>query len=289
MSHQLSDVQLSQVIEIMMVEQNLRGMQNLYAHQQTGTYLRAAKSLFDAKNTILIGTGFAVKQTFETDGPVGAIALYKALQALGKNPILVCGNPLYSALQADFNCFELPLNNFADALAFSKTALANLQPDCVLSIERPGLCNGNKYYNMRGIDISADCGCFDFFITQAPCPTVAIGDGGNEIGMGNLSQYMTELNIMPSLTCCDELLLADVSNWAAYGIIAFLSRWSKQDLLENIDTLAILQYLSERGSVDGVTHKNELTEDGLHAMHGQQLIARLRQLSGVANQNEDLQ
>ena len=289
MSPQLSDVQLSQAIEIMMVEQNLRGMQNLYAHQQTGTYLRAAKSLFDASNTILIGTGFAVKQTFETDGPVGAIALYKALQALGKNPILVCGNPLYSALQADFNCFELPLNNFADALAFSKTALANLQPDCVLSIERPGLCNGNKYYNMRGIDISADCGCFDFFITQAPCPTVAIGDGGNEIGMGNLSQYMTELNIMPSLTCCDELLLADVSNWAAYGIIAFLSRWSKQDLLENIDTLAILQYLSERGSVDGVTHKNELTEDGLHAMHGQQLIARLRQLSGVANQNEDLQ
>ena len=289
MSPQLSDVQLSQAIEIMMVEQNLRGMQNLYAHQQTGTYLRAAKSLFDANNTILIGTGFAVKQTFETDGPVGAIALYKALQALGKNPILVCGNPLYSALQADFNCFELPLNNFADALAFSKTALANLQPDCVLSIERPGLCNGNKYYNMRGIDISADCGCFDFFITQAPCPTVAIGDGGNEIGMGNLSQYMTELNIMPSLTCCDELLLADVSNWAAYGIIAFLSRWSKQDLLENIDTLAILQYLSERGSVDGVTHKNELTEDGLHAMHGQQLIARLRQLSGVANQNEDLQ
>lgn len=142
---------------------------------------------------------------------------------------------------------------------------------------------------MRGIDISADCGCFDFFITQAPCPTVAIGDGGNEIGMGNLSQYMTELNIMPSLTCCDELLLADVSNWAAYGIIALLSRWSGQDLLKNIDTLAILQYLSERGSVDGVTHKNELTEDGLHAIHGQQLIARLRLLSGVANQNEDLQ
>jgi hypothetical protein len=93
---------------------------------------------------------------------------------------------------------------------------------------------------------------------------------------------------MPCLTCCDELLLADVSNWAAYGIIAFLSRWHSQDLLAEVDTLAILQYLSERGSVDGVTHKNELTEDGLHAMHGQQLIARLRQLSDVANQNEDL-
>ncbi|MGO2073607.1 glutamate cyclase domain-containing protein [Pseudoalteromonas sp. AOP31-A2-14] len=286
MSHQLSDVQLSQAIEIMMVEQNLRGMQNLYAHQQTGTYLRAAKSLFDAKNTILIGTGFAVNQTFETDGPVGAIALYNALKALGKQPILVCGTPLYSALKNDFNCFELPLNNLSEAMEFSKQALAELNPDCVLSIERPGLCHGNKYYNMRGIDISAYCGCFDFFISQAACPTIAIGDGGNEIGMGNVAQYMTELSIRPSLTCCDELLLADVSNWAAYGIIAFLSRWYHQDLLANINTLAILQYLSDRGSVDGVTHKNELTEDGLHAMHGQQLITRLRQLGGFI-ENED--
>lgn len=282
----LSDAQFSTLIETMMVEQNLRGMQSLYAHQQTGTYLRAAKSLFDAKQTILIGTGFAVKQTFETDGPVGAIALYNVLKSLGKNPILVAGNPLYSAIKNDFNCFELPLDNLSDAMAFSQAALAELKPDCVLSIERPGLCHGNKYYNMRGIDISADCGCFDFFISQAECPTVAIGDGGNEIGMGNLSQYMNEMSIMPCLTECDELLLADVSNWAAYGIIAFLSRWYKQDLLAGIDTLIILQYLSERGSVDGVTHKNELTEDGLHAMHGQQLITRLRQLGGFIK-NED--
>ncbi len=286
MPKKLNDQQLSHAIEAMMIEQNLRGMQSLYAHQQTGTYLRSADALYKAKNTVLIGTGFAVNQTFETDGPVGAIALYNALKAIGKQPILVCGNPLYSALKNDFNCFELPLDNLTEAMEFSKQALAELKPNCVLSIERPGLCHGNKYYNMRGIDISADCGCFDFFISQATCPTIAIGDGGNEIGMGNVAQYMTELSIRPSLTCCDELLLADVSNWAAYGIIAFLSRWYNQDLLANINTLAILQYLSDRGSVDGVTHKNELTEDGLHAMHGQQLITRLRQLGGFI-ENED--
>ena len=42
---------------------------------------------------------------------------------------------------------------------------------------------------MRGIDISEHCGCFDFFVTEARCPTIAIGDGGNEIGMGNLATY----------------------------------------------------------------------------------------------------
>ena len=93
MSASLSDDSLSTHIETMMVEQNPRGMQHLYAKQETGTYLRAAKSLHHAQGTVLIGTGFAVNNTFETDGPVGAIALYKVLEKLGKQPILVTGNP----------------------------------------------------------------------------------------------------------------------------------------------------------------------------------------------------
>ncbi|EWH05559.1 hypothetical protein AT00_15140 [Pseudoalteromonas lipolytica SCSIO 04301] len=283
MSASLSDEALSRQIETMMVEQNPRGMQHLYAMQSTGTYLRAAQALHKANGPVLIGTGFAVNNTFETDGPVGAIALYSVLDKLGKQPILVTGNPLYSALKNDFNCFELPINSIENARTFSIKALEQLKPDCVLSIERPGLNEHQRYYNMRGIDISEHCGCFDFFITEATCPTIAIGDGGNEIGMGNLAKHMHGLNITPSVTPCDELLLADVSNWAAYGLIAFLSRWHNTDFLADIEPLNILQYLSERGSVDGVTHKNELTEDGLHAMHGQQLITRLRQLT---RQNE---
>ncbi len=282
----LNDAAFSQRIETMMVEQNPRGMQHLYAKQLTGTYLRAAKFLHQALGTVLIGTGFAVNGTFETDGPVGAIALYKVLEKLGKRPILVSGNPLYTALKKDFNCFELPINNIEYADTFSITALEQLKPDCVLSIERPGLNQYQRYYNMRGIDISEHSGCFDFFVTQACCPTIAIGDGGNEIGMGNLAEHMQTLNIYPSITPCDELLLADVSNWAAYGLIAFLSRWHNTDLLADIEPLEILQYLSERGSVDGITHKNTLTEDGLHAMHGQQLITRLRQLGGFTTENE---
>ncbi len=59
MSASLSDAALSQHIETMMVEQNPRGMQHLYANQLTGTYLRAAKYLYKAQGTVLIGTGFA--------------------------------------------------------------------------------------------------------------------------------------------------------------------------------------------------------------------------------------
>lgn len=98
--------------------------------------------------------------------------------------------------------------------------------------------------------------------------------------MGNVTATLEQLNIIPAATCCDELLIADVSNWAAHGVIAMLSRLTKKDLLQGWDNLAVLQYLSERGSVDGVTRENTLSEDGLSADITETLIENLRKLAG---------
>ena len=135
---------------------------------------------------------------------------------------------------------------------------------------------------MRGEDISPRCACFDYFMTLSSCPTIAIGDGGNEIGMGNISEAIAQLDITPAATKCDELLIADVSNWGAHGLIALLAKWHKEDLLNRINPLDILQYLSAKGSVDGVTRENTLTEDGLPASDGEELIVELRKLTGFA-------
>ena len=116
----------------------------------------------------------------------------------------------------------------------------------------------------------------------AECPTIAVGDGGNEIGMGKVIHALKKLDIVPSVTSADELIVADVSNWGAYGMIAFLGLWQQQDLLAKIRPLAILQYLSELGSVDGVTRINQLTEDGLPVGEGQSVIAQLRQITGFS-------
>jgi hypothetical protein len=132
---------------------------------------------------------------------------------------------------------------------------------------------------MHGEDITAHCFYFDPFISQANCPTIAIGDGGNEIGMGNIATALTRLDITASVTCCNELLVADVSNWGAYGLIAFLGLWSQQDLLANISPEDLLHYLSARGSVDGVTRQNTLTEDGLLPFEGANIIEQLRVLT----------
>ncbi len=133
---------------------------------------------------------------------------------------------------------------------------------------------------MRGENISPRTACFDTFMNLSECPTIAIGDGGNEIGMGNVSNALKGLNIVAAMTTCDELIVADVSNWGAYGIISFLSLWHGSDLLGAINPPGILEYISGLGSVDGVTRINQLTEDGLPASEGESILGELRQACG---------
>lgn len=270
---------LSQQIEQLLVARNLRGMQLLQQQLRPGYILRAARLLNQCRGTVLIGTGFPVLDTFETDGPVGAIALYQLLEQLGARPILVSGNPLCSVLASRYRTYQISVNQQQNLPAIASQALAELQPQLVISIERPGFTAAGRYANMRGEDITARCASFDHFLSLARCPTIGIGDGGNEIGMGNMVAFLDQLNIIPAVTECDELIVADVSNWAAWGIIAMVSVLQSRNLLAGADPLAILQFLSEHGSIDGVTRLNTLTEDGLSYTEGEQLIRELELLT----------
>jgi hypothetical protein len=276
----MTDLQLSTAIEELLVARNPRHMQVARAALAPGYYLRAAQFLRDIRETVIIGTGFPVTSTFETDGPVGAIALYDALESLGARPMLACGPPLSVSLKDDYRVLELTARDLESAVLQTQEHLQRLRPTAIVSIERPGLTSDGRYYNMRGEDITERCAFFDPFLEQASCPTIAIGDGGNEIGMGNIAAAIGELDINAAVTCCDELLVADVSNWGAYGLIALLATWSGRDLLAQVSPVGILDYLSARGSVDGVTRENTLTEDGLEAEEGLRLIQDLRVLTG---------
>jgi biotin-dependent carboxylase-like uncharacterized protein len=268
---------LSVEVEQLLVALNPRGMKTVSPAIQSGSYLRAAQTIYGSTGTILIGTGFPVNGSFETDGPVGAIALYDAIKTLGGNPVIICDAPLSIALKDDYQVHEIDFNGDQ-----AESILAQYNPSLIISIERPGQAVDGRYYNMRGIDISEHCANFDSFIINASCPTIAIGDGGNEIGMGNIADTLSQLDIRASMTCCDELLVADVSNWAAHGLIALLSVMAGKDLLADWNNNAVLAYLSDAGSVDGVTGENTLTEDGMESTVSERLIDRLRGLTGFA-------
>lgn len=282
MSNVINEANLSKQIEDLLVAKNLRGMKTVQPALASGYYMRAARILNKCKGHVLIGTGFPVVDTFETDGPVGAIALYNALEELGATPVIVCGPPVSQALMDEYRVHEIRVGEHQERTLEAFQALYHYNPDAVLSIERPGQAEDGGYYNMRGESISERTACFDTFVRNAKCPTIGIGDGGNEIGMGNIQDALKDLDIMASATQVDELLIADVSNWGAYGIIAFLSMWNKKDLLADIKPLEILEYLSKLGSVDGVTRINELTEDGLPVDEGIEVISELRKLIGQA-------
>lgn len=266
----------SSQIEAWLVGRNPRGMALARQALPAGYVARAAALLYQPGRTVLIGTGFPVAGTFETDGPVGAIAIYRMLQFIGVQPVLVCGEPLCSVLNGHFQVEAFALGT--DGQQRARELLHQYQPAAVLCIERPGQAADGRYYNMRHEDISAGVADLDALMRLANCPTIGIGDGGNEIGMGKIIDTVRALNIRPAVTGCDELIVADVSNWAAYGLAYCWSMRSGVDLFSHCDALPSLLFLSQHGSVDGVTRQNTLTEDGLAPEVGAQLCQQIYQL-----------
>jgi len=277
----LNSLTLSKAVERALVERNPRNMALVQAVLRPGYCQRAATFLRGITGTVIIGTGFPVKNTFETDGPAGAMTLYTALKSLGAKPVIACSAPLSDVLGEDYDVLELTVGNAASARATAAASLHSLQPEALVAIECPGAAADGRYYNMYGQDITARCAHFDPFIAQAACPTIAIGDGGNEIGMGNVGPVLEQLDIHGSVTPCTELVVADVSNWGAYALVALLGHWAERDLLGCADTGSLLRFLCRHGGADGITGENTPTEDGLDSSEGQRLVDRLQALLNV--------
>jgi len=263
-------------IEKIILQFNTRGMVRLSEAIPRGYCRRAARLIRDNPGTVLIGTGFPVKGTFETDGPIGAIAMYDLLQGLGYRPVFVCGPPLSRVLGGRFDVYEIPILDWQASKPVVQEALEALQPTLIMSIERPGITASGRYFSMHGHDISAFTAKFDLFFDLSACPTIAFGDGGNEIGMGNVFHLLTDLPITPAVTTCDELVIATVSNWGVYGVMAELSRLLGQDLLAAIKPHEVLSYLMSNGGLDGVTAKATATEDGFPMDVGKKIIHQLQ-------------
>ena len=269
---------LSEQIEDLILQHDNRGMRQLRAALSPGYCYRAARILRDNTGVILIGTGFPVSGSFESDGPIGAIALYRVLTELNCKPVLVCAPPISKILARNFRTYELPLVDWDKSKPVVIRALTELEPGLIVSIERPGVTADGRYYNMRKKDISVLTAKFDLFLQESNCPSIAFGDGGNEIGMGNVRDALAALDIIPAITTCDELVIASVSNWGVYGVIAALCRLINKDLFQLFDPKTIADYLVDNGCVDGVTTRQESSEDGFPISVGLGIIDQLRDL-----------
>lgn len=206
----------------------------------------------------------------ETDGIIGAAELARTLVLLGKKPVIICPEKNIPALEAMLPLCGLHLYHDIEEflnIPFSVCAIAfttdrnkavrqaeellNIhKPAAVVSTEAPGANKYGIYHNASGIDVSDEQAKTDVLFLQAKkrqIPNFAIGDLGNEIGMGTLQNYIQKFvpyaTVKDNVSGCscpcgggimsessaDVVLTATVSDWGMCAVIAAMA-WLENNI-----------------------------------------------------------
>jgi len=255
-----------------------------------GELAAAAESLGGATCVGLI-TGFFVPRAEvaapETDGPVGTALLAAALAACGVPARIAVDTPCAGAVRAAAE--EAGGGVAVDEVGVDdRTGLDRLigtwrdsGVSHAVAIERCGRSGDGRPRNMRGVDVSPWTAPLDDLFLGGAWAKLGVGDGGNEIGMGRLPAGLIARTVpngaaIACVTSCDHLVVAGVSNWGAYGLMAALAvlRADWRDTIAKFLTaerdLAVTRAIvAKAGAVDGVTARRDATVDGFGAeIHG---------------------
>jgi len=260
-----------------------RGIEPLYAaaRAQQGQSLvgAAADTLLAVPEggTVILTTGSVSRAWIsaaigENDGPSGAAALARAIVLARRATVVLVAEeallgPIGQVCQAGgLSIVDLDQARLANAEgslavmvmrpfaltdeegpAAAASMLDELQPDLLVSTERVGRNENGVYYNMGGRDYGMGRARIDDLFDlgrERGIPVVAIGDGGNEIGMGNVAEYVKQHvphgadgscpcgGGIGAVSTADVLLTAAVSNWGCTAITAAMAvRTGDQRLL----------------------------------------------------------
>src|SRR3990172_8975640 len=233
----------------------------------------AAASLLQAKvkrgDVVLIATGFTERPSVspaigETDGPPGAAALARAIyRGLSAVPILLVEKqfvPSMSMIMRGAGLLALAPDEAITAVRTTddtpaaavldfpvdaeeakeraKQLIGRYKPSAIIVIEKAGMNDRGVSHSMGG-NPNTIIAKADYLVLEAAkqgIPTIGVGDGGNEIGMGVIVQELRRSSI-PNIAKCkcpcgggiacatstDVLVTACISNWGAYGIAACLA------------------------------------------------------------------
>jgi hypothetical protein len=224
-----------------------------------------AKGLMEAVrpgDLVYILTGFVLLPHGrpEMDGIVGAALLARALAAgLAARPVLVVPEGCLEAARklaaaVGLHCYDVPerletlrempvamgLARFPVDAAEAERAVGQLTasglPAAVIATEAPAANRFGIYHNARGLDVTALEAKSDVLFRALQgqgVPAFAIGDLGNEIGLGALRDGIGPFiphaasDLGPACiladTEADWILTATVSDWGANAVIAALA------------------------------------------------------------------
>ncbi len=225
----------------------------------------------------------------ETDGPPGAVVLGRALRKLGAEVTYVTDPESIPVVAAALRVLGEPrdVQAYGEGSSAAAEVLERARPTHIVAIERPARSGSGDYLNMRGLSVAEwNRPIDDLFIHAAGSGgvtagsrrrsavrggrpvTIGVGDGGNEIGMGNVRARLARQGALmariAATVTVDHLVVAGVSNWGAYGIVAHLGHLSGQPLLHApAQERELVAACVEAGAHDGVTRRPEPTVDAL--------------------------
>jgi len=234
-------------------------------------------------DTIFIITGFPVvsKDVCETDGPPGAAVLAKTLMSIGIKLVMVTDELCFDVVSA--GALKIPVVKYPVDNETAKETAEELfsahSPSVLVSIERPGWNEKQEYHTMSGVNISNMVGKTDHLFGYARkigVTTIAMGDGGNELGCGSIIEtvrkhvpYGAKCQCpcgkgIAATTPSDVLVVGGTSNWGAYGIAACLSLLKDLNYRHNGKSESrLLSYIINAGGVDSVTKDSQPFVDGV--------------------------
>ena len=274
-------------VEDILLRHDKRGVTALRPHLPADFCRPAARLLAEPAGLVLITTGFYILRTGtpETDGPPGAVVIGQALQRLGRRVLYVTdrvSDALLTELTAPDQVLSFPIVDEAESRRHAREMLRRHRPALLVSVERCGRSKDGRYLNMRGLDVSAETAQVDFLF-DGTVPSVGVGDGGNEIGMGNVAEAVAACGKLvpdPCVTRVSELVIASVSNWGAYGLVAALSSLVRRDLLPTVDEeRRLVDRTAALGAVDGTTGEADGKVDGFDPDVTAEILTDLRALA----------
>jgi hypothetical protein len=269
-----------------------RGMQAVFEATQGGLSAAAMALAAIASPRIGIITGFFVPggdpPAAETDGPAGAALMARAFVEAGLHCRLATDTECCSASRAALvqaGAAAVPVDAVAPGGATDQLVdrWRHDGIDWVIAIERCGPGADGRHRNMRGIDISTHVARLDLLFNAGPWRTVAIGDGGNELGMGSvprplIAEHVPLGEVIGCVMPADYLVAAGVSHWGAYGLLGALALlrpdWTGA-MLASLDPAldrAVVEAMVRDGpAVDGLSLQRMATIDA----HGMDVHHRL--------------
>ncbi|OGF48291.1 MAG: hypothetical protein A2452_12270 [Candidatus Firestonebacteria bacterium RIFOXYC2_FULL_39_67] len=237
----------------------------------------------------------------ETDGPIGAVVLGRALEQLGYKITLCFEKQILPAMQALAKAAGLKKYEVEGLTIGEGNGYAELAEkyDGAIFIEKIGTNKAGVPHTSSGVRSDSDDSVIDGFVNgmlKKDKFSIGLGDGGNEIGFGKMYDYVREV-VRYGAECrcpCKDgiatklatkiLFPSAISNWSAYSIIAVIA------LIKNDISLChtpekeieLLELAPKVGCFEGTVGKGKAYIDAVPARGSAAMVELLRTAVEVA-------